>query len=343
MNDGRSELPLAAGATAPAAASKDEILRIIDPVTETLGQIAGRDQRLSAKTFYQRRGFVEAAIKYWTAAFELQRDWNEKNFRSLLDEAVVFLEVLQSLFPNERSRMLTVLRRKAGPSLSILYKNSTSLIRLMERGFSDEMSLEPINVPEQEPSPIRTKVVESRIVPDSGRALQSFLRKEGISETRRYIRNELLTLSSALESSNVDRKYLEAFNKLPLLVGFEDDAGSISFGLHVRLVSQLTKKIENERSDVLIVQIAATLTHAAYFASQYKDWVEFLHNAQSYPSRRKVENEIDAALSNVADVLEGNPKTVDERIPESVRLIPNPIAQNPLAQSRSAMDMMRQG
>jgi hypothetical protein len=83
----------------------------------------------------------------------------------------------------------------------------------------------------------------------------------------------------------------------------------------------LTKKIEPEVSEILAIQIGAALTHAGYFASQYKDWVDFIQNAQNYPPREAVESAIDSALEKVAAGLAHRSETVDERIPESIRLI----------------------
>jgi hypothetical protein len=181
--------------------------------------------------------------------------------------------------------------------------------------------LEPIDLPAQQPSPIYTKIEEGRMVLDAGRHLHPFLRGEVIDETRRYLQRELSDLGEALRTSNVDRRYVSSFDRLVELIGFRDDAGAISFGLHVRTLSALTKQIENELSEILVVKIGSTLTHAAYFASQYKDWVEFLQNAQSYPSRQVVEDEIEGALNSVADVLAKSPQSVDEEIPESIRFI----------------------
>jgi hypothetical protein len=320
--DDNSQLPLPPGpVSAKAPISKSQVRLLLSAILDSLAPMVRGDQRFSAKMLYGKRGFTEAGSKYLTAAFELYETWEEKSFNELLVHARDFAKVVQDLFPNDHARMRTILRRQVGPSMSVLYKNSIALIQFMDLGFADESFLEPINIPEQRPSPIHTKVMDERITLDVGRSLHSFIRREGVAETRQYLRQELNALHATLKASNVDRKYVEAFGKLPELIDFQDDAGAISFGLHVRLISQLTKRIEDELSDILGVQIAATLTHAGYFASQYKDWIEFLHNAQNYPSRIIVETEIDEALDNVAALLANSPETVDERIPQSIRLI----------------------
>jgi hypothetical protein len=128
-------------------------------------------------------------------------------------------------------------------------------------------------------------------------------------------------MRTKLKDSNVDKRYVDAFSRLKGLLEFKDDSEAIAFGLHVRLVSNLTTKLENEIADVLSVHLAATLTHASYFASQYKDWVEFVQNAQSYPSREAIDGHIEDALTQVEGTLIENADSVDEKIPQSLRFI----------------------
>jgi len=297
-------------------------INCLERTIPTLYALQVRDQRFGAKIFYERRGFISVVDAYLSDAVQLRDGWNEHNYRKLSESATKFLRFVQDeLFPEDKSRMLTTLSRKTGASFKELYKDTVELTKLLQFPFRDNSGLEKIDIPEQKSSPIYTKVENNRVVLDSGHALHPFLRREGVAQTRAYLRNELSELSDGLRLSNVDRKYVDVFAKLPLLIAFEDDAGAISFGLHVRLVSQLTKHIEGEISDVLAVQIASTLTHAAYFASQYKDWVEFLRNALDYPSRLAIEGEIENALEAVAETLAQSADTVDQRIPESIRLI----------------------
>jgi hypothetical protein len=170
--------------------------------------------------------------------------------------------------------MVTELRNHFGKSLSQLYKNSIVLKKLLDAAApSDDINIVPLILPDQQSSLIYTKVEHDRVVLDSGHPLHPFLRKEAIAETRQYLRDELAEIDKALKTSNVDRKYVEAFSQLSELIRFKDDAGAISFGLHIKMISHLTKKIEEELSEILNVQIASTLTHSAYFAIQRLDGV----------------------------------------------------------------------
>jgi hypothetical protein len=283
--------------------------------------IASRDQRLGAKSLYDHPRLEVVVRNYLAAAVDLSSDWTQKDFDGVYWAALEFLQSLRVMFPHDHSRMVTVLRSNFGAALSTLFKNTVALTRLMENGVSEESSIDAIAIPDQQPSPIYTKVEADRIVLDEGHPIHAFLRKGAVDETRNYLRKELVELGETLKTSNLDRKYVETFLKLTELINFKDDSGAISFGLHVRLVSSLTKEIERELSEILTVKIGATLTHSAYFASQYKDWVEFLANAQAYSSRQSVENSIEAVMSDVTILLEKNSQSVDERIPQSLRFI----------------------
>jgi hypothetical protein len=300
------------------------IKRQLEWLVEPLWLLAKRDKRMGAKIFYKNSAFMSAVTAYFSAADKLNRDWTdwtEKNLKVLERSLSDFLAIVETLFHDARPRVLTTMRARVGAGFVKIYKNSRTLREVLNRVVLEEVALERIEIPEQQSSPIYTKVESDRIVLDAGRALHPFLRREAVTETRRYLRRELSELNESLGNSNVDPRFLAAFNKLKGFIDFEDDAGAISFGLHVRSVARLAIKLEDELSDVLNVQIASTLTHASYFASQYKDWVEFLHNAQQYPARANIENEIDKALDDVTATLTENPETVDERIPHSIQLI----------------------
>ena len=301
---------------------RDRVQGMLPGVLDTLGLLLNRDQRLGARLLYDKLGFIKVVLDYFRAANELGQEWTPEKFDNLFNACLTYIEFVLDMFPNERSRIVTVLRRNFGASLSKLQKNSVILVDLMGRRVeASEPPLEPIAVPEQRSSPIYTKIEDGRVVLDEGHPIHALLRKEAVNETRSYLQRELDELTAGLRGSNVDRRYTEKFARLTELVNFKDDAGAITFGLHVRLVSQLTRGIEAELSETLALQISSILTHSAYFASQYKDWVEFLQNAQSYPSQRVVDNDIENVVGDAADLLELQPETVDPRIPQSFRLI----------------------
>ena len=169
--------------------------------------------------------------RYAVSAGGLKRDWREENSRELSTNAVQFLSFVQEqLFPNDKSRMLTTLvGRRVQPSRSYT-KIHLNYPELLKFAFREDSTLEKIDLPEQKSSPIYTKIESNRVVSDSGHGLHPFLRSEAVAETRAYLRRELTDLCKVLRSSNVDRKYAEAFAKFPSLIIFNDDAGAISFG-----------------------------------------------------------------------------------------------------------------
>jgi lysyl-tRNA synthetase, class I len=187
--------------------------------------------------------------------------------------------------------------------------------------------LNPTNVPDQKPSPIYAKIEGQKIVLDSGRTLQPLLSLNSIERTRHYLKEELIQLVDALQSSNVDRRLTFEVSKLSNLVEFEDDAGAIVLGLHTRKVGSMALQIEQEISSVLTVQVSSTLTQISHFASQYKEWIDFLRNAAQYPAKEAVEGSIDRSVEKFVDVLAANPANVDTRIPATVRLIENALSQ----------------
>ena len=305
------------------ASPRTQLRKLTEAVYPTLGMLASRDQRVGAKLLYKNEVFGDATRKYLIALLDTINEVEPVSFLPLQQAAIDFVTFMGSLYPGHKRGFLTPLRKEYGRTLTELYKDSLALIELIELvGQLPNSELEPLVLPEPRPSPIYTKVENDRIVLDSGRALFPFLRKEAISQTREYLRKELSELEKTLQGCEYKQRPVDAFSRLQSLLHFEDDAGAIAFGLHVRLLSNLTNKIENELSDVLNIHIASTLTHAAYFASQYKDWVEFVQNAHTYPSRDAINDFIDSALTQVEETLsEESHEHVDERIPQSLRLI----------------------
>ena len=298
-----------------------QILSVLEPIELTLQLLFTQDRRVGAKILYGDQGFSKAISNYYRPILDHSKH-HPLSHAELNHGVTAFLNYVQGRFPEYGRRMVTELRNHFGKSLSQLYKNSIVLKKLLDAAApSDDINIVPLILPDQQSSLIYTKVEHDRVVLDSGHPLHPFLRKEAIAETRQYLRDELAEIDKALKTSNVDRKYVEAFSQLSELIRFKDDAGAISFGLHIKMISHLTKKIEEELSEILNVQIASTLTHSAYFASQYKDWMEFVHNAQSYPPRDAIENRIEAALADVTETLQSNPHTVDERIPHSISVL----------------------
>jgi hypothetical protein len=305
----------------PSSGLDVQIAAIADAVKLTLGMIASQDQRVGAKVLYKDNTFIEVVRDYYLATLRINTSPTAAPARAALKNKLdAFVAYVQANKPLEGG-ILTQLRRNYGRSFSELYKNSLTLQKLLEAGVSEEANLEALVVPDQQSSPIYTKVEGNRIVLDSGQPLHPLLRKEAMLKTRQYLRQELVELTKALQASNVDRKYVDAFSRLHELIQFDDDSGAIAFALHSKLMSHLTTKIESELSDVLSIQISSTLTHSAYFAAQYKDWIDFVHNAQNYPPRDILQETLEDALANVTNTLESNPDTVDRRIPESIRML----------------------
>ena len=289
------------------------------------------DQRVGGKLFYSDKRFKDIIGDYYSVLLDCLHSpidqrvvgIDERVTGPLIQVSGQFIEYVQSRFSKDRSRILTALRKNAGASFSNLYKTTVRMRELLvasalDRADDSDVSL---TLPEQHSSLIYTKVENGRVTLDSGHPLHPFLRKESVDETRRYLRGEIISLDKNLRKSNVDPKYIEAFARLIELIEFKDDAGAISFGLHIRMISQLSKALEAELSDILNIQISSTLTHSSYFASQYKDWLDFVRNAQGYPARASVDEQIDKSLSDVNKVLKGNPKVIDERIPQSIQFL----------------------
>jgi hypothetical protein len=303
-----------------------QIVSEISPIYETLSWLVRNDQRMKAKRFYGDRRFTKIVDNYFRAILNASNTSRMEG--GLLESANEFGQYVDEIFKDDRARILTVLRKEAGVAFSQLYKRTRLLKKLLT---ALAVSGDPdddvgINLPDQKSSPIYAKVDGGRVILDAGHSLHPLLHKQGVNETRRYLRGELSEIDKALKSSNVDRRYVDAFSLLIDLIEFKDDAGAISFGLHIRMVSQLSKKIEDEMSEILSIQVSSTLTHGAYFASQYKDWMEFLQNARDYEPRTLVESEMSGSLTDVSNVLRNNPAVVDERIPQSIQVISTMLA-----------------
>lgn len=308
-----------------------QILDCLRKIRDPIAMLHREDQRVGGKLFYSDKRFKDIIGDYYSVLLDCLHSpidqrvvgIDERVTGPLIQVSGQFIEYVQSRFSKDRSRILTALRKNAGASFSNLYKTTVRMRELLvasalDRADDSDVSL---TLPEQHSSLIYTKVENGRVTLDSGHPLHPFLRKESVDETRRYLRGEIISLDKNLRKSNVDPKYIEAFARLIELIEFKDDAGAISFGLHIRMISQLSKALEAELSDILNIQISSTLTHSSYFASQYKDWLDFVRNAQGYPARASVDEQIDKSLSDVNKVLKGNPKVIDERIPQSIQFL----------------------
>ena len=308
-----------------------QILDCLRKIRDPIAMLHREDQRVGGKLFYSDKRFKDIIGDYYSVLLDCLHSpidqrvvgIDERVTGPLIQVSGQFIDYVQSRFSKDRSRILTALRKNAGASFSNLYKTTVRMRELLvasalDRADDSDVSL---TLPEQHSSLIYTKVENGRVTLDSGHPLHPFLRKESVDETRRYLRGEIISLDKNLRKSNVDPKYIEAFARLIELIEFKDDAGAISFGLHIRMISQLSKALEAELSDILNIQISSTLTHSSYFASQYKDWLDFVRNAQGYPARASVDEQIDKSLSDVNKVLKGNPKVIDERIPQSIQFL----------------------
>jgi hypothetical protein len=213
------------------------------------------------------------------------------------------------------------MRERGGHAFVDVYKISKHLLELLNFELSQEESLKPVNVPEQKSSPIYAKIVSNKIILDTGAPAHPLLQRQALAKTREYLREEIADLSSILKNSNIDRRFTAQIDRLIELLEFDDDAGAIALGLHARSVGLVLHQFKDELPEVLLVQISATLTHISYFASQYKDWVDFLHNAVQYPAREVIDAQIDASLVSVTSTLATHQSVVDDRIPSSFRLI----------------------
>jgi hypothetical protein len=167
-------------------------------VSETLFLLYKSDQRMGAKIFYKDEAFVTAVRQYFNAVAHAESSPVKKeDTEVILLGATAFVDYVQHRFEKYRSRMLTTLRHEVGASFSSLYKNTLVLIKFLKTDFEDDTLLEPLDLPEQQPSPIYTKVEGDRVVLDSGHALHPLLRKEAISETRRYLKKNWRKLEAS--------------------------------------------------------------------------------------------------------------------------------------------------
>ena len=236
-----------------------------------------------------------------------------------------YIATVDAMFLQARPKFITAMRARGGTSFVKAYKAAQVLEKILDASLVVD-DLSPINVPDQKPSPIYAKIEGQKIVLDSGRTLQPLLSINSIERTKSYLKEELVQLVDSLQSSNVDRRLTFEVSKLLKLMEFEDDSGAIVLGLHTRKVSSMSLQIEHEISSVLAVQISSTLTQISHFASQYKDWIDFLRNASQYPAREAVEGSIDLSIEKFVEVLAAHPANVDDKIIETVKLIEGSLA-----------------
>ena len=236
-----------------------------------------------------------------------------------------YLATVDAMFLQARPRFITTMRAVGGTTFVKAYKAAQVLEKFLDASLVVD-DLSPTNIPDQKPSPIYAKIEGQKIVLDSGRTLQPLLSINSIERTKSYLKEELTQLVESLQSSNVDRRLTFEVSKLLKLMEFEDDSGAIVLGLHTKKVSSMTSQIEHEISSVLTVQISSTLTQVSHFASQYKDWIDFLRNASQYPAKEAVEGSIDLSVENFIEVLTAHPENVDDKIIETVKLIEGSLA-----------------
>jgi hypothetical protein len=297
---------------------KKQVERTLDRVW----LIAKRDGRIHvAQTIYQNRDFLDVLTRYFSFLSACNTEITESNVSELKQAVRTYLVTVDSMFDYAKPQFLTTMRSVGGRTFVNAYKRSVELRKMLELESSDDLNLEPIDVPNQQPSPIYAKIEENKIVLDLGHSLRPLLDRGALENSRKYLKGELAALSDTLTNSNIDRRFVGVFLNLNRLIDFKDDAGAIALGLHVRAVGHLMRAIEHEVSDVIALQISSILTHIGYFAAQYKDWIEFLTNAQHYPARETIEEGIDQALESLCDTLIAHAASVDQRIPDSIRLI----------------------
>src|SRR5207248_2121461 len=102
-----------------------------------------------------------------------------------------FTELVEGIFGTERRS--APIRSEVGGAFADLYSSSKTIQTLISdvKVSSTDQRLELIDVPEQQSSPIYAKVESERIVLDTGRDLHPLLRKEALTETRKYLQTEL--------------------------------------------------------------------------------------------------------------------------------------------------------
>jgi hypothetical protein len=293
--------------------------RQIGKTAEKIFLFANKDGRVAVPiSLYDEVKYAQALDKFAQEFLLIIPDFNEFRLRKLRLAAIDYVAEVSALF-GHRKKILTEMRVGFGTAFVDAYKYSNELIRLIDAEELDS-EFSPDNIPEQSPSAIYAKVEDKKIVLDEGAGLHPLLRPGALEQTRAYLMQEVEVISIELEKSNVDRRFVNTFKILRGRLSFQDDAGAISLGLHVRAILQILKSVQDEISDILTAQLAANLTHISYFASQYQDWVDFVRNAQTYPGRELVEGEIEKAIENLNITLGSNPETVDKRIPESFHL-----------------------
>jgi hypothetical protein len=301
-----------------------QLLRLLDRVA----LIHNRDGRLRVdKSIYEDGRFMSSLRALYLDLMESRPPIDQEQAFKVRHSTKNYIAAVNAMFVKARPRFLTTMRFVGGTSFVNAYKEAGSLEKILDASLhGDELS--PTNVPDQKPSPIYAKIEGQKIVLDSGRTLQPLLSAHSIERTKSYLRGELIQLVDSLKSSNVDTRITFEISKLSNLMEFDDDSGAIILGLHTRKVSNMALQIEHEISAVLAVQVSSTLTQVSHFASQYKDWIDFLRNAAQYPPRQAIDGSIDISVEKFADVLAENPASVDEKILATMKLIESSLTDN---------------
>ena len=304
--------------------NQKHIERQASKLFDRVALIHNQDGRLRVdQSIYNDEQFTSSLRELLVDVLDFKVSKNHDGAAKLHRSTRIYLAAVDAMFLNARPRLLTTMRKVGGTTFVNAYKDAQSLEGILDASLvaSDEFS--PINVPDQKPSPIYAKIDGQKIVLDLGRSLQPLLSANSIEKTKSYLKAELIQLVDSLQSSNVDRRLTLEISKLSILLEFEDDSGAIILGLHTKKVSNMASQIEHEISPVLTVQVSSTLTQVSHFASQYKDWIDFLRNAAQYPAMQAIEGSINSSVGKFANVLAANPANVDERILTTVKLIEN--------------------
>jgi hypothetical protein len=280
--------------------NQKHVERYATKLLSPLALIHSHDGRLNIdKTIYKDERFMVSLNALVENLFDFRASANHEGAVKLYDATKNYIATVDEMFRRARPKFLTTMRRVGGTSFVNAYKNAVSLERILDASLVvDELS--PTNVPDQKPSPIYAKVEGQKIVLDSGRTLRPLLSAHSIERSKLYLKEEFIQLVDSLQSSNVDRRLTFEISKLSKLMEFEDDSGAIVLGLHTKKVSGMALQIEHEISSVLAVQVSSTLTQLSQFASQYKDWIDFLRNAAQYPAKQAVETSIDLSVERFA-------------------------------------------
>jgi hypothetical protein len=311
-----------------AVTNQKHIERQVFQLLERVALIHNQDGRLRIdREIYENEGLVSSLKMLFEELLDFDGSADYEQALRLQNSTKNYITAVDVMFREARPRFLTTLRSVGGKSFVDAYKRAQSLERILDASLvADDLS--PTNIPDQKPSPIYAKIEGQKIVLDFGRTLQPLLSIHSIERTKSYLKEELIQLVDSLHSSNVDRRLTFEISRLSKLMDFEDDSGAIVLGLHTKKVTSMAVKIEHEVSSILGVQMSSTLTQVSHFASQYKDWIDFLRNANQYPAKQAVEGSVDQSVEKFAEVLEANPSNVDEEILATVRLIESSLSSD---------------